>query len=558
MLGTIVYVPLFVQGVLGKSATSSGVVVRRSCSPRSSRACSRGSGSRGRGRYKANAVVGPPCSPPDCCWSGGWTMDRRAARSPGTWSSPGVGLGLAMQVLRRRRPERRAVETMGRRRRCPVLALDRRHARRDVMGVIVERDCRAAAGAHEQVIHRLPPAPARRSRTRCIRRSSSPRSCAGRARARRLRRQGGTASRGFEPTLRGAGRGSRRRPGAGTATLTIKQAVADRLHAAPRLGLRRALGRQREAGGVLLRARVRLHAHGVRGPGDGRPRPRLVRARAGRHPLRRHVGAARGPRDREAPRRHGDGVKDIALTVPDATEAYRQAVQRGARGVAEPRRVEDEFGSLELSAIATYGDTIHTFVNRSDYARAVQARLRRRCRRTAGDAGVGLTNIDHVVGNVELGRMNHWVEFYERVFGMTEDDPLLRRGDLDRVLRADVEGDGGRRREDQVPDQRAGRGQAEEPDRRVPRLLRRARRAAHRDRDRRTSSTRSSAEGARHPLPRHAGHVLRGRRRTASARSTSRTPTCGGTGSSPTATTTATCCRSSRRPRRTGRPCSSR
>ncbi len=66
--------------------------------------------------------------------------------------------------------------------------------------------------------------------------------------------------------------------------------------------------------------------------------------------------------------RHGDGVRDIALAVPDATEAYRQAVQRGARGVAEPKRVEDEHGSVELAAIATYGDTIHTFVNRADYA----------------------------------------------------------------------------------------------------------------------------------------------------------------------------------------------
>src|SRR2546428_520990 len=64
---------------------------------------------------------------------------------------------------------------------------------------------------------------------------------------------------------------------------------------------------------------------------------------------------------------HGDGVKDIALAVPDATEAYRQAVQRGARGVIEPHLREDEFGSIELSAIATYGDTIHSFVNRSDY-----------------------------------------------------------------------------------------------------------------------------------------------------------------------------------------------
>jgi 4-hydroxyphenylpyruvate dioxygenase len=116
--------------------------------------------------------------------------------------------------------------------------------------------------------------------------------------------------------------------------------------------------------------------------------------------------------------RHGDGVKDIALAVPDATEAYRQAVQRGARGVVEPHRQEDEFGSVELSAIATYGDTVHTFVNRADYAgpylpgyRAIEGEPR---------DGVGLLAIDHIVGNVELGRMEHWVEFYERVFGMTE------------------------------------------------------------------------------------------------------------------------------------------
>src|SRR5438093_5881843 len=118
--------------------------------------------------------------------------------------------------------------------------------------------------------------------------------------------------------------------------------------------------------------------------------------------------------------RHGDGVKDIALSVPDATEAYRQAVQRGARGVAEPHRAEDEFGSLEVSAIATYGDTIHTFVNRSDYAGPYRPGYVSVTSNGSPGAGVGLTNVDHVVGNVELGRMNHWVEFYERVFGMTE------------------------------------------------------------------------------------------------------------------------------------------
>jgi 4-hydroxyphenylpyruvate dioxygenase len=118
--------------------------------------------------------------------------------------------------------------------------------------------------------------------------------------------------------------------------------------------------------------------------------------------------------------RHGDGVKDIALAVPDATEAYRQAVQRGARGIAEPYRLDDEFGSIELSAIATYGDTIHTFVNRADYAGPFKPGYVSVSGNGASGAGVGLTNVDHIVGNVELGRMNHWVEYYERVFGMTE------------------------------------------------------------------------------------------------------------------------------------------
>src|SRR5262245_21714759 len=118
--------------------------------------------------------------------------------------------------------------------------------------------------------------------------------------------------------------------------------------------------------------------------------------------------------------RHGDGVKDIALTVPDATEAYRQAVQRGARGTVEPQRAEDEFGTIELSAIATYGDTIHTFVNRRDYTGPFKPGYVETSGGQADGRGVGLAAIDHVVGNVELGRMNEWVEFYERVFGMTE------------------------------------------------------------------------------------------------------------------------------------------
>jgi 4-hydroxyphenylpyruvate dioxygenase len=125
------------------------------------------------------------------------------------------------------------------------------------------------------------------------------------------------------------------------------------------------------------------------------------------HEITRHVA------------RHGDGVRDIALTVPDAAEAYEQATKRGARGVAEPQRVEDEFGSIETSAIATYGDTIHTFVNRADYAGPYKPGYVSVSSNGNRQGGVGLLNVDHVVGNVELGRMNEWVDFYERVFGMT-------------------------------------------------------------------------------------------------------------------------------------------
>jgi 4-hydroxyphenylpyruvate dioxygenase len=119
--------------------------------------------------------------------------------------------------------------------------------------------------------------------------------------------------------------------------------------------------------------------------------------------------------------RHGDGARDIALRVPDAREAYRQAVQRGATGLSEPRWVEDDTGRVELSTIGSYGDVVHTFVNRADYAGPyLPGYVALPSANGAGPVSVGLASIDHVVGNVELGRMNHWVEFYERAFGMTE------------------------------------------------------------------------------------------------------------------------------------------
>jgi 4-hydroxyphenylpyruvate dioxygenase len=116
--------------------------------------------------------------------------------------------------------------------------------------------------------------------------------------------------------------------------------------------------------------------------------------------------------------KHGDGVKDIALRVPDAAHAYREAVERGARGVLEPTAVEDEFGTVQLATIATYGDVVHTFVDRHAYEGAYLPGYV--ARETAENDDVGLLALDHIVGNVELGHMQEWVEYYERVFGMTE------------------------------------------------------------------------------------------------------------------------------------------
>ncbi|HEX2051171.1 MAG TPA: 4-hydroxyphenylpyruvate dioxygenase [Actinomycetota bacterium] len=116
---------------------------------------------------------------------------------------------------------------------------------------------------------------------------------------------------------------------------------------------------------------------------------------------------------------HGDGVHDVALRVPDAEEAYRVAVERGARGVAEPEVFEDEHGKVVKAAIATYGETVHSLISRQDYSGAFFPGFR--AVEGAGDGtGFGLKHIDHVVGNVELGKMQEWVEFYERIMGFTE------------------------------------------------------------------------------------------------------------------------------------------
>jgi 4-hydroxyphenylpyruvate dioxygenase len=115
---------------------------------------------------------------------------------------------------------------------------------------------------------------------------------------------------------------------------------------------------------------------------------------------------------------HGDGVKVIALSVPDAEKAYRHAVDHGARGVREPWEESDEDGTVRQATIAAYGDTLHTFVERGGYEGAFLPGYAR-IEDGVSDAGL-FAGIDHVVGNVELGHLDEWVGYYERVFGMTE------------------------------------------------------------------------------------------------------------------------------------------
>jgi 4-hydroxyphenylpyruvate dioxygenase len=114
---------------------------------------------------------------------------------------------------------------------------------------------------------------------------------------------------------------------------------------------------------------------------------------------------------------HGDGVRSLALGVPDTAVAYATALERGARGVDEPYTLEDEHGAVRLASIATYGETIHTFVERGGYTGPFLPGFVV----VEGGEDLGLlTEFDHAVGNVELGQMDEWVGFYERVLGFTE------------------------------------------------------------------------------------------------------------------------------------------
>jgi 4-hydroxyphenylpyruvate dioxygenase len=114
--------------------------------------------------------------------------------------------------------------------------------------------------------------------------------------------------------------------------------------------------------------------------------------------------------------KHGDGVRDLALWVDDARRAFELAVARGAHAVQEPAVLHDDMGEVVVAGIQTYGDTIHSLVERRNYRGPFMPGFV-----PAGSHGdspaVGLKYVDHCVGNVELGAMNRWVSFYEQVMG---------------------------------------------------------------------------------------------------------------------------------------------
>jgi 4-hydroxyphenylpyruvate dioxygenase len=125
------------------------------------------------------------------------------------------------------------------------------------------------------------------------------------------------------------------------------------------------------------------------------------------HPMQEHI------------RRHGDGIRDIAMEVDDAETSWRIAVGRGAESAYEPIMLEDAGGRVRMSGIKAYGDTIHSFVERRNYGGAFLPGFDVSLGPDPVSRPAGLKHIDHMVGNVGWGEMNRWVAFYRTVMGFS-------------------------------------------------------------------------------------------------------------------------------------------
>jgi 4-hydroxyphenylpyruvate dioxygenase len=200
-----------------------------------------------------------------------------------------------------------------------------------------------------------------------------------------------------------------------TEAVTAQPAVADTFPINGTDYLEFYVGNAKQAS-VYYRAAFGYRLTAYRGPETGvrdrasyvleQDKVRLVLTTALRpdHPIAEHL------------QQHGDGVRDIALWVDDARLAYRKAVERGAQSAYEPTVLRDAEGEIVTAGIRTYGDTIHSLVERRNY-RGVFMPGFVRVESRSNPESVGLHYVDHCVGNVELGAMNRWVQYYERVLG---------------------------------------------------------------------------------------------------------------------------------------------
>lgn len=117
--------------------------------------------------------------------------------------------------------------------------------------------------------------------------------------------------------------------------------------------------------------------------------------------------------------KHGDGVKVVALWVPNATNAYNEAIARGGKHFMAPTVEEDANGKIVKAGIYTYGETIHMFIERDEYNGVFLPGFKK-WESSYHPSEIGLKYIDHMVGNVELGKMNEWVNFYKEVLGFAQ------------------------------------------------------------------------------------------------------------------------------------------
>ena len=142
--------------------------------------------------------------------------------------------------------------------------------------------------------------------------------------------------------------------------------------------------------------------------GQGNIRFVLTSALGPDHPIARHV------------HQHGDGVRDIALWVDDAESAWKETTKRGAVSVRKPETTRDEHGEVRSAAIALYGETIHTFIERRNYRGPFLPGFVAATQPDPLARGAGLKHIDHMVANVGWGEMNKWVDFYRDVLGFKQ------------------------------------------------------------------------------------------------------------------------------------------